>query len=250
MEFSTDTLLLSQLQIRFGPQELMGHFFVRVLSALAERDITLHRVGFTDLEAINKANIDSWRPLFPAFSPSIGGVADTEGFALAGVNHRGDVVATQAARIFDWRGTNLKREAQSLRFLYADPQSMARKNEAIKVTAPIAKTIKGRVGLGGAIWVSKNYQGRQLSDLIPRLTRAFAHVTYGTEQHIGMVSPENAARKLHVRHGFREHSEHLIMRNSHSYPDKDVPMTLLRMYASGIADDAYLHLTHWRSKID
>jgi hypothetical protein len=227
----------------------MSRLFVELIRALAVRGVTMHLGTFSDLEQINAAKLDSWRPLMPSFSPSAGGARDDDGFALFAHNHRGEIIATQAARIFEWPDTNLKKEAKSLRLFYSDP-ALARDGESCEVTAPIAKSVKGRVGLGGAIWVDKSFQGRQLSDLIPRMTRAFAHATYGTDQHIGLVSPENAARKLHLRHGFREHSEFLTLRNSRSYPGKDVPMTLLRMHASGIADDAYLHITHWRSKID
>ena len=240
--------LLSRLEVKYGPHELLSQFFMKAIQSINERGISLRVTSFSELEEINLRNSESWRPLFPSFSPSTGGVKDKAGYAIVGDNHTGDTVATQAVRVFEWQDTHLKAEAESLRMMYADPGTAARPGEECRVTADIAKDIRGRVSLGGAIWYHPDYRRMQLPELFTRITRAYAYVTYGVDQHIGFLAPDSVTKRIHIRSGFRETGDAMVMTNSLAYPDTETSMTILRMWPSDIIDDAYLHLAHWRSK--
>ena len=55
------------------------------------------------------------------------------GFVIIGRNADGDVVATQAARFFDWSGTTLHDEAVSLRMLYADADAARARGDRCEI---------------------------------------------------------------------------------------------------------------------
>ena len=241
--------LITQLQVKHGPSELFSRFFIKAIQAVNDRGISLRVGNFTELEEINQRNSDSWRPLFPSLSPSVGGAENSSGYAIIGVDHIGDPVATLGSRIFEWKNTNLKKQAQELTFFYNDLEK-AREGETCEVTSKIAKTITGRVSLGGGIWNHPDYRGHQIIELMTRINRAYAYVTYNVDQHFGLLAPAAVKNRIHTKSGFREVDEALIMKNSTSYPGKDVSMMVIRAYPHDIIDDAYLFLSHWRSKTD
>ena len=42
------------------------------------------------------------------------------------------------------------------------------------MTAPIAKSMRGKLLINGAVWFHPAYRKRQLSTIIPRVARAYA----------------------------------------------------------------------------
>lgn len=100
--------------------------------------------------AVNAGNLDSWFPITTTFRPGIGGASDANGFVILGRNGAGDIITTQCARLFDWRDSNFKHEAESMRFFYADPARDRGPDECCIVNAPEAAEISGRIAyLGG-----------------------------------------------------------------------------------------------------
>ena len=93
----------------------------------------------------------------------------------------GDIVATQAARFYDFADTNLHEEATTLRLFYPDPTRMCRPGETCTITAPSAKGITGRVAFSGAAWYRPDFRGRELSSLLPPIGRAYAHAIWNTD---------------------------------------------------------------------
>jgi hypothetical protein len=93
-------------------------------------------------------------------------------------------VATQAARLFQWDGTDFHEEAESLRLWYSDPRRSKRPGEKIEVTAHDARKLTGQVMFAGGIWYRADYRGLQLPQIIPRISRAYAYTrwkhTYST----------------------------------------------------------------------
>ena len=113
--------ILTQIQVDREPVDLLTRFFVKAVDAAARRGVRLEFGTFEELKAVNEANAASWPPLTTSFRSDIGGVDDSNGFVILGRDANGDTVATQAARLFDWRNTNFKAEAEALRFFYAAP---------------------------------------------------------------------------------------------------------------------------------
>lgn len=178
----------ANLQVRHGPAALLGRFFLAADTAARQRGVTLHFAGFKELVAANEANRDSWRPLMPLFSPALSEVGAANGFAILGRNGTGEVVATQAARFYDWDTTTFHAEATSLAMFFADIDAARKRGDRCEVSAPAARRISGRVVFSGGGWYRPDYRGKGLATIIPRISRAYAYTHWKTEFTISMMA--------------------------------------------------------------
>jgi hypothetical protein len=115
--------LFSQITVQHGPAGLLGRVFLLCEAQLRERGVSLAFASMSDLVAVNKANSDSWAPLWSGFDPAFSNLTPDNSFCILGYNRHGDVVTTQAARFLDWPETTYQREAEALRLAYADPDA-------------------------------------------------------------------------------------------------------------------------------
>jgi hypothetical protein len=200
--------LPAQLKIKYGPVDLLGRFFLWADTAARDRGVTLSFASLQDLIEANKANSSSWRPLVPVFDEALGGVTPETAFVLIGRDKHGEVVATQAARIYDWPETSLKDEANSLRMFYADPDAAFAREDRCEITAPIAEKITGRVVFSGGIWYRRDFRGKDLGTILPRISRAYAFTRWNSDFTIGMLADGVIAGGLAERAGYTkiEHS--------------------------------------------
>ena len=194
--------LPTQLKIKYGPVGLLGRFFLWADTAARDRGVTLSFASLQDLAEANRANSDSWRPLVPTFDEALGGVTPETAFVLIGRNKDGEVVATQAARIYDWPETSLKDEATSLRMFYADPDAAFAREDRCEITAPIAEKITGRVVFSGGIWYRRDFRGQDLGTILPRISRAYAFTRWHSDFTIGMLGDGVIAGGLAERAGY------------------------------------------------
>jgi hypothetical protein len=196
------------LKIKYGPVSLLGRFFLWADTAARDRGVTLFFASLQDLIEANKANSDSWRPLVPVFDEALGGVRPETAFVLIGRNKHGEIVATQAARLYDWPETSLKDEAISLRMFYADADAAFAREDRCEITAPIAEKITGRVVFSGAIWYRRDFRGKDLGTILPRISRAYAFTQWNSDFTIGMLGDAVIAGGLAERAGYTkiEHS--------------------------------------------
>jgi hypothetical protein len=199
---------------------------------------------------VNQQNQDSWRQLMASFQTTLGGANEQNGFVLLGRDDRGDVMATQAIRLYDWSASNLKIEAEALRVFYADPDRHRLPGEECIVQAPTADQISGTVGLGGGVWYRPDYRGRQLGAIIPRIARCYALAHYNVDNLFALYSPLNIEKKLHSRSGYRDICGPVIMRNSRTLPNEDLLMTLCRQQPMDIVDDTFQFLVDWGTQVD
>jgi hypothetical protein len=200
--------LPAHLKIKYGPVGLLGRFFLWADTAARDRGVTLSFASFEDLIEVNKANSDSWRPLVPVFDEALGGVTPETAFVLIGRNKHGEVVATQGARIYDWPETSLKDEAASLRMFYADPDAAFARGDRCEITAPIAEKISGRVVFSGAVWYRRDFRGKELATILPRISRAYAFTSWNSDFTIGLMTDAVIAGGMAERVGYTklEHS--------------------------------------------
>jgi hypothetical protein len=151
---------LAEIQMEHGPTDLVSRF-LRYADALnREQGVVLSFASLEELQAVNESNRESWKPLLPIFNPQLNSIQPNEAFCLLGRNAEGDVVSAQAGRLYTWEGTNLKQEAESLRWFYRDPAASKRPGETCVVTAPSAPKISGRVAFLGAVWYRPDYRKR------------------------------------------------------------------------------------------
>ena len=198
----TSGRLPAQLKIKYGPVGVLGRFFLWADSAARDRGVTLSFASFQDLIEANKANSDSWRPLFPVFDEVLGGITPETGFVLLGRDKGGRVVATQAARIYDWSESTLKDEAASLRMFYADPDAALARGDRCEITTPVAEKITGRVVFSGAVWYQRDFRGKDLATILPRISRAYAFTRWNSDFTVGMMADAVIAGGMAERVGY------------------------------------------------
>jgi hypothetical protein len=187
---------LEHIHIDYGPVHLLGRFFLLADTTAKSLGVKLVFASMHDLVAENRRNSESWRPLLPHYDPAYGGITSDNTFCVLGINGAGEVVATQAARLYALTDTSLLDEASSLRLFYPDPSRQARPGESCTITAPSAATIRGRIAFSGAAWYRPDYRGRDLVAALSRVSRAYAHAIWNTERTVTFVS------KLLVDKGF------------------------------------------------
>ncbi len=204
--WDNEQTLLSGINIDYGPADRLGRLFLKAETAARDAGV---RLSFAPLEAmadINRNNRNSWRPLVPLFIPGLGGITPETGFCILGRNRQGEVVATQAARLYSWTDTNLKQEAESLRMFYSDPQKVRQPGEECRVSAPSASQIAGRVVFSGGTWFRPDYRNRGLMQFLPRISKGVAFTRWFSDITLTVMAESVIAGGTDRRAGY-EHME-------------------------------------------
>ena len=186
--------LISDITIEHGPVDLLGRLFLKADTAARQRGVHLSFAPMQALVDANRRYVDTWRPLLPIFDPAAGGITPDNSFCILGRNAQGEVIATQAARLYEWPNTTFHEEAESLRLLYADPERSKLPGESIEVTARDARKVTGRVVFAGGAWYRPDYRGRQLAQIFTRVCRAYAYTRWNHEYHTSVMVEAMQAR--------------------------------------------------------
>lgn len=194
--------LLSQLTVNHGPASLLGRFFLLADSAARARGVTLSFASMAELIEVNEANRDSWLPLFPTYDIRHNAIAEDDAFCILGRDRRGKVVAAHSGRLFDLQGMSFHELAESLRLMYQDPERSKRPGETCEVTAESARSISGRVVFSGAAWYHPDYRGKQLSTIVPILSRAYAYTHWNMDYIVAMMSEGVVRGGMTLRTGY------------------------------------------------
>lgn len=182
--------LVTDITVEHGPPGILGRFFLAADSAARRRGIALSFATFEELLEVNQKNSASWKPLTTLYDYRAcpRGLAPDRAFCILGRNGRGEVVATHAARFFDVDDSDTLHDiAVSLRLFYDEPDRLKNPGERCEVTASIARTIRGRVLINGAVWYHPAYRGRDLAMIIPRISRAYAYTRWKIDHSMGIV---------------------------------------------------------------
>jgi hypothetical protein len=240
--------LPDQITIQHGPPALLGRFFLKADAAARERGVSLSVAPLEELMEANRRNGATWKPLVPTFDPERGGGTAETGFAILGRDSTGDVVATQAARFFDWTQSDLETEFTSLRMHYANPAAWARPDEVCEISAPTAKKLGGRVIFTGGAWYRKDYRGKLLSMIMPRVGRTLAYTRWNIDYAIGMMADGVVAGGLAERCGFTNIEDGVQLWNSPMAPY--VHGLVVWMPAKQLLDDLTWFLSSFETEVD
>ena len=131
--------LFDNIRVQHGPVDVIRRILRLGEQEVLRRGISLSFATFDELLAVNEQNRDSWRPLVGVFDPRLNMLEPSSSYCIFGRNKLGEVVSTQAARLYDWRHTNFHDEATSLRFIYENPEQDKRPGEGVKVTGKEAR---------------------------------------------------------------------------------------------------------------
>ena len=70
------------------------------------------------------------------------------------------------------------------------------------MTARAARSIKGRVVFSGAAWYHPDYRGKQLSTIVPILSRAYAFTHWNVDYLVAMMSEGVVSGGMTLRTGY------------------------------------------------
>ena len=152
MNVAIDRTIFAQTAIDHGPRSLLGRVLLKAEAGVRDRGVTLSFATmqeFLDTHARNRA---TWGAVFRGFDPALNDLNDENSFCLLGRNEEGEVIATQAGRLYDWSDSSCHEEMQELRLLYSNPAEHKLPTERCEVTALAARSIKGRVFYSGGAW--------------------------------------------------------------------------------------------------
>src|SRR5262245_80569 len=192
MNIAIDSTIFAKTSIDHGPRSLLGRVLLKAEAGVRERGVTLSFASmreFLDTHAQNRA---SWGAVFRGFDPDLNDLNDENCFCLLGRNEAGEVVATQAGRLYDWTDSTCHEEMRALRLLYGNPREHKLPTERCEVTALAAHAIKGRVFYSGGAWYRPDYRGVGLVSLLPRLARSIACARWDTSSTIELMVERNS----------------------------------------------------------
>ena len=181
--------LITDITVEHGPADLLGRFFLKADTAARQRGVTVSFGTYEELAEVNAKNRDTWAMITTMYDHRCcpRGLAPDRAFCLLGRDARGEVVATQAGRIYFLDEESLHDQAVSLRMFYDEPEHMKAPNERCEVTASIGRSMRGTLLINGAVWYHPAYRKRQLSTIIPRMSRAYALTRWEIDHSMGLM---------------------------------------------------------------
>jgi len=142
----------------------------------------------------------TWFPILKMFDSGQCDLTPENSYWISGEDERGEIVITQAGRIYYWPNTSLADEA---RLMFYGGREQGQRCE---VTAASAKDITGVVFCAGAHWISPDFRSRRLSRLVSRLGRAYAISRWPVDWAIALVSPILVGKGVASGYGYRHAS--------------------------------------------
>jgi len=207
--------LLDDIVLDYGPLPILSSALLTGYELARQRGIQLSFESLDTLLDVNKLHADTWLPITPTYDPRFWRGDQENAFCIVGRNESGEIVATQALRVFDWTpATSFGKEAQGLRIFYLDPGRDALAGESCEVTAQSTFRINGRVALSGGIWFRPDYRGRRLTGLMVRMGRAYAIGKFGIQWNTAVMTQQVHAKGLSRQVGHTHVDQWLEWRNS------------------------------------
>lgn len=225
---------VSEVVFDFGPLDLLSHFFNAAYKAARAYGVHVTFGTFDEMLRVNLANQSSWRAIIPTFDPRLSVLDPRDAFCLLGYNDKGEVVATQACRLFRWQTTSFYEAASDLSLYYARPDRDARPGETCEVTAESTRKIRGRVAFSGAGWYRPDYRGKVLSRILPRISRAYAFTRWSTDYTASMIQDSVLAGGMAQRSGYENIDWHVHVKKS---PMGDIKFAFVWMEADTLIED-------------
>jgi hypothetical protein len=195
------------LTIKHGPARLLAKFVLEGDKAARELGIHLRlRHDFRDLLYVNKERTlrGDWFRLVDMFNPEYCDLSPENSYWISGEDEKGEVVLTQAGRIFYWPETTLEDEARLMFYGGHDV------GQQCVVTAPAAKSITGVVFCAGSHWIRPDFRGIHFSRLLGRLGRAYAVARWPVDSAIALITPALVEKGIATGYGYQHQSRSIF----------------------------------------
>lgn len=217
--------LPDQVEFNHGPFDLLAKFFLKADKMARDRGIRLSiRHDMENLAELNDVETrkGNWHPLVSQFDPRLNDLTPDDVFWMSGFNEAGEIVAAQAARVYDWTRSDLSQECGSLRMFYRDPDAQRLPGERWACGGSAA-SIKGMVCYSGSGWVRPDYRGRNMAAILPRISRAHALTRWGTDYTVSFVSRTLVDKGVAAAYGYKNVEFVVDKANTH-YDDLDLSL--------------------------
>jgi GNAT superfamily N-acetyltransferase len=202
-----DLRLPDALTIKHGPRDLLARFVLEGDKLARAMGIRLRlRHDFENFLTLNEFEVarGNWYPLVDIFQPARGGLAPENAYWISGETDDGEIVVTQAGRVYYWPETTLAEEARAM--FYGGQSDTG----PCIVKASDAAKITGVVFFGGAVWVRPDFRGLGLSRLMPRIGRAYAAARWPLDWGMSLVKPVLVDKGVAVGYGYKHESRSLF----------------------------------------
>jgi hypothetical protein len=168
------------------------------------------RHDFPELLFINKQQIGrgNWYRLPDNFNPEYSDLRPENSYWISGEDDSGEIVLTQAGRIYYWPHSTLDEEGRMMFYAGRD------RGQRCAITAAAAKKITGVVFCAGSHWIRPDFRGRRLSHLLARLGRAYAMSRWPVDWGIGLVTPVLVEKGVSAGYGYKHESRSIFFPRS------------------------------------
>jgi hypothetical protein len=218
-----DLRLPDALTVKHGPARLLSRFVLEGDKAARRMGLRLRlRHDFGELLYLNAREVahGNWFKLVNMYNPAYSDLSPENSYWISGENEEGDIVLTQAGRIYYWPETSLAEEAHSMFYAGHD------EGQLCNVTAPAARRIGGVVFCAGSHWIRPDFRGHRLSHLLARLGRAYAMSRWPVDWAIALVAPVLVTKGVSAGYGYK-HASHSIFYPASPWGDLEVVLAYL-----------------------
>jgi hypothetical protein len=237
---------LEDIRIDHGPARVLGRFFLAADSLVRTAGIQLRLVSINDAGLAHTNNKDSWPAFPPMLDSRLSAIDAASSYALLGYNQLGEVVSSQAGRIYE------PSDQQTLcdmigdqSFLYGGSFDSQNGHPTCHISAPSSRQISSRYVYSGALWVRPDYRGHRLANVLPRVSRAYALSRWNTEFTIAFIG--NATSTLCKLYGYPNIEPGVEFRGlGPSY----TTMSLMWMTADELVEDLEMFMGSIRPQVD
>ena len=188
------------LTIKHGPARLLSTFVLEGDKAARRMGLRLRlRYDFGELLYFNKQRIaqGDWYRLPNMFHPEYSDLLPENSYWISGENENGEIVVTQAGRVYYWPESTLEQEARLM--FYAGREQ----GQRCMVTAADAKKISGWSSTAvpsGFVLISA---ADSSPSCCPRLGRAYAVARWPVDWGISLVAPVLVEKKIAAGYGYK-----------------------------------------------
>lgn len=193
---------VESLRIDYGPASLLGRFFLYADNLVYEHGIVLEFAPIAEAWRAQIANRSSWALFPPMLDGRLSQISNAMSYCLLGRNRAGDIVASQAGRIYDLGRRSFGDIVQDQSFFYGEGGVPQLGQPICELWAPAAKRISGTIVYSGALWVRPDHRGHRLARILPRISRSYALAKWNTAFTVAFIGEKLAQSPLLAMYGY------------------------------------------------
>lgn len=145
-------------------------------------------------------------PMYPMFDVSNSYIDASNGLWICGFDREGDLIHTQAVRLFDLSGTTLAMHLNDHRHKYITPDSTPDPDLTFYTGPEALRTITGRVCYQGDFWIRSRGLGGPRSQgatsLLSRVLLEMMVAVWNPSYVFALIPKQLAAKGAHLRYGY------------------------------------------------